>query len=153
MSSLCKLISFPRTMLASIPHFKYTSACAAMQLFKICIKTDWKGFFLWTRDLHLWWPVCSNSTICLTSGGIIRGTEGHACSLKKKERPWRHWEEKPVTGAWGSQLVHSRRTAGLLWREKRRGGENRERKRGRGDHLKPFSANHFISVLYASCHC
>lgn len=85
MSSLCKWITFPRTMLSAVPHLKYTSsACAAMQSFKICIKTDWKGFFLRTRDLHLRRPVCSNTTICLTSGGIVGGTEGHACSLKKQ---------------------------------------------------------------------
>ncbi len=121
-------------------NFKDISVCAATQLFKICIKTDWKGFFLWTRYLHLQQPVCFDKTICLTSSDIIRGTEW-MCVLKKKTT-----RKKLVTNICGSQLVHSRTTACLLWTC---GEEEVRTARERGGSVKVFNTSHIISILWA----
>lgn len=76
--------SLPSDQCYQASPLRYTSACAAVPLFKICIETDWKGFLLRTTDLHLRWPVCFNDRVHRTSRGRIRRAEVFACSLSRE---------------------------------------------------------------------
>lgn len=98
--------------------------------FKYASKQIGEVFPLWTRHLHLRRLVCSNGTICLTSEGISRGKEGHACSLKKESletlggKPVIYLRKPISTQQENSRfVVKSERWRRWKWREEEERGE------------------------------
>lgn len=114
---------FPLNKVIRCPHFRNVSACAAMQLLTICMG-QLKRTFSSKHDICICGYLFTlTRQYAKLLGGIIRGTGGDACSLKKDhgEKTCYWYQRKPI-----SARQENSRFVLKVWGG---GGENSERER------------------------